>query len=175
MSKEKQIEETYELIMGAFLTLLKEKSFNEITLTEIANNAGVARMTLYRHFKTKEQILIYRADMKVKQFKSYTEQTSPSTEDLINNFFIFFKELPLSQLITTDIYINAIFKPYILELRDVFYLQLKNLYSDNFDDYAFLFLIGGFNELLNNWCKNNFKEDTMFLTEKIMVYINILK
>ncbi len=172
MSKEKQIEESYELIMGAFLKLLKEKPFDDITLTEIAHNAGVARMTLYRHFKTKEQILIYRAEMQTELFKLKLQEESLALEELINHFFIFYKELPLSHLIHSDKQINSIFQPYILEIRLSFYTRLKLLNYTNFDDYAFTFLLGGFNALLHNWCDNGCKEDSTFLTDKIMTYIN---
>ncbi len=175
MNKEKQIEESYELIMSAFLKLLNEKSFDEITLTEIANNAGVARMTLYRHFKTKEQILIYRANFKTEFFKLAVAQNSFSIEEFINAFFIFFKELPLSHLITTDKQINSIFYPYILELRAELYAQLKNLNLSKFDDQSFIFVLGGINELIHDWCRNNFADDPRDLTEKIMIFINALK
>ncbi len=175
MNKVKQIEESYELIMGAFLKLLKVKSFDEITLTEIANNAGVARMTLYRHFKTKEQILIYRAEMQTDHFKLKIKENSPSTTELINSFLIFYRDLPLSQLISTDEHINKIFYPYIVDLRHEFYLHLQNLNYTNFNDYSFDFLIGGFNSIIHTWCDNNFEEDTTYLTEVVMTYVNALK
>ncbi len=175
MSKEKQIEETYELIMKAFLTLLNNKPFDEITLTEIASNAGVARMTLYRHFKTKEDILIYRADKKVKKLKSVWKNKPITTEEFINSFFVFYKDLPLRHLIPTDENINAIFRPYIIELRKELNLHLKECNFAKLDDYTYNFLIGGINEIIFIWCKNNFREDSMYLTDKIMLFINNLK
>ncbi len=175
MSKEKQIEESYELIMNAFLTLLNDKPFDEITLSEIALKAGVARMTLYRHFKTKEQILIYRADSKLEFFKQTLEQNSFSAEEFVNNFLIFFSELPLRHLITTDEQINKIFHTYILELREHLYLHLKKLNYSKLDEYTFSFLIGGINELIKNWIKNNFEDDSIYLTEKIMTFVDTLK
>ncbi len=175
MSKEKQIEETYELIMSAFLILLKEKPYAEITLTEIANNAGVARMTLYRHFKSKEQILVYRAKMQTDLFKQTVENNSLSLEELVNSFLIFYKNLPLSNLITIDANINAVFYPYILELRAILYSSLKNTYPTKFNDYTYNFILGGLNAIMFNWCKTNFKEDTVFLTNIIMTFIAMLK
>ncbi len=175
MSKEKQIEKSYELIINAFLTLLKVKPFDEITLTEIANDAGVSRMTLYRHFKTKEEILKYRADTMLEMFILSTSQSTLSTEEFIHKFFTIFKELPLRHLITTDRQIDTVIYTYKLELNQQLYLHLKNSDLSKLDDYTFNFLLGGIKTLLNNWCQNDFKEDTLFLTEKIMIFINTLK
>ncbi len=175
MNKEKQIAETCDLITNAFLTLLKDKPLDEITLIEIANTAGVSRMSLYRHFKTKEQILKFRADTMVENFKTSTKYNSLSTEDFINSFFILFKELPLRHLITRDVQINTVIYTNKLEINEQLYLHLKTLNFTKLDDYTFNFILGGIKELLNNWCNNNFEEDPMYLTEKIMTFINTLK
>ncbi len=175
MNKEKQVEESCELIVNSLLSLLKDKALGDITLTEIANNAGVARMTLYRHFKTKEHILKYRADKMMEIFKYTMEQNFLSTEEFLIDFFTLYKNLPLKHLITIDEEINTIIYTNKLELNEQLYLHLKNLNFPKLDDYSFNFLIGGMKELLNNWCLNNFEEDPIFLTQKIMPFINTLK
>lgn len=46
-------------IMEAFILLLEEKSFSEITIKEITKKAGVNRSTYYRNFDSKEDIIIF--------------------------------------------------------------------------------------------------------------------
>ena len=46
-----------ECIRKAFVTLLKEKKPGDITVTEIAARAGVSRMTYYRNYLDKEDII----------------------------------------------------------------------------------------------------------------------
>lgn len=42
---------TKRAIGYAFKDLLKEKSFNKITITDIANNCAINRQTFYYHFQ----------------------------------------------------------------------------------------------------------------------------
>ena len=44
-------------IIEAFKSIMEEKSFEAITWAEIANTAGVAEGLIYRHFKTKRNLL----------------------------------------------------------------------------------------------------------------------
>lgn len=44
-------------IEDAFFTLLKEKNFSEITVTDLVNRSGVARTSYYRNFDSKEDII----------------------------------------------------------------------------------------------------------------------
>ncbi|MBF2482652.1 helix-turn-helix transcriptional regulator, partial [Listeria seeligeri] len=49
-------------IIEALLDLLKTKPYSAITITEITKRAGVARLTLYRNFENKDQILLARSN-----------------------------------------------------------------------------------------------------------------
>lgn len=44
-------------ITDALLILMKQKNYKDITVTEICEKAGVTRMSFYRSFKTKDDIL----------------------------------------------------------------------------------------------------------------------
>ena len=44
-------------ITEAFLLLLERKEFKEISVSDICKKAGVARMSFYRHFASKEDVL----------------------------------------------------------------------------------------------------------------------
>lgn len=44
-------------IIEAYIELLGNMSFQQISVTDICKQAGVARKTLYRHFSSKEEIL----------------------------------------------------------------------------------------------------------------------
>lgn len=44
-------------IINAFIALLPERGYADITATDIATKAGVSRMAFYRHFSSKEEIL----------------------------------------------------------------------------------------------------------------------
>ncbi|WP_249870780.1 TetR/AcrR family transcriptional regulator [Oceanobacillus saliphilus] len=49
--------ETSEKILQAALDLMQAKGFDSVTTKEIAEEAGVSEMTIYRHFRTKKGVL----------------------------------------------------------------------------------------------------------------------
>lgn len=44
-------------IVGALIDLMREKNFESITVSEITTRAGVSRVSYYRNFDSKEDIL----------------------------------------------------------------------------------------------------------------------
>jgi len=44
------------------MIIMKRKDFNEISITEITQKAGVSRMAFYRNYKSKEDIIINYID-----------------------------------------------------------------------------------------------------------------
>jgi len=50
--------ETSRRIQGAAVRLFLERGFDNVTVEEIAAAAGVSHMTVFRHFSTKEQIVL---------------------------------------------------------------------------------------------------------------------
>jgi len=49
---------TKECIFTALLILMEQKPYDEITITDIAKRAGVSRMSYYRLYRSKDDILI---------------------------------------------------------------------------------------------------------------------
>lgn len=46
-------------IIDSTLTLMEQKPYSTITVSEISSNAQIDRRTFYRHFKQKDDILVY--------------------------------------------------------------------------------------------------------------------
>ncbi|MDE6142426.1 MAG: TetR/AcrR family transcriptional regulator, partial [Bacilli bacterium] len=46
-----------EYIISALFTLMKKKKYEDISITEITNKAGVSRVSFYRNFNSKEDII----------------------------------------------------------------------------------------------------------------------
>ena len=55
---EKRIAQTQQWLKDALLSLMKTKPYGEIKINDIAEAADVARCTFYRHFDTKEALLM---------------------------------------------------------------------------------------------------------------------
>ena len=54
---DKRYQKSHQLIIQSLLDLLSKKSMNEISITEIANNANINRKTFYSHFENINDVL----------------------------------------------------------------------------------------------------------------------
>ena len=55
MLNKESLTETY--LTQALIELIEKKPFDKITITDIAEKAGVSRITFYRHFNSKTDII----------------------------------------------------------------------------------------------------------------------
>ncbi len=56
-SKDLRVRRTLAAIRTAFFNLVLEKSFNEISITELTENAGINRKTFYLHYSSLEDLV----------------------------------------------------------------------------------------------------------------------
>lgn len=80
-------------IANAFISLMQEKSLEEITVKEIMENSELARQTFYQVFDSKEEVLEYYMDS---LFEEYLKRCETITVDNLCDagkiFFQFFHE-----------------------------------------------------------------------------------
>ena len=55
---DRRIQKTRQGLQAALLALLREKNLEEIEIQEITDLANTARVTFYRHYRTKEELLL---------------------------------------------------------------------------------------------------------------------
>ena len=56
--KDPRIRRTQSLLQSALSKLLEEKQFRDISITDICNQADIARVTFYQHYENKEALLV---------------------------------------------------------------------------------------------------------------------
>lgn len=77
-----------EYIFEALMILLKDNPFDKIRITDIAKKAGVSRMTYYRYYKNKEDIIRVHIDDIRCSINDYVARYQNFTpEDLLNYYF----------------------------------------------------------------------------------------
>lgn len=91
-----------EQITAAMLELLQEKTIKEITISQITTRAQVARVSFYRNYTTKEDILSQHACRLLKEWKRQYETQgdkdihqmlgSAQVHDVFGSLFAHFKE-----------------------------------------------------------------------------------
>jgi AcrR family transcriptional regulator len=77
-----RITRTRQLLHHAFLELLREKSFQEITIQDISERATVNRVTFYAHFLDKNDLLEYSIrEMFKERLHSALPESAPFTHE----------------------------------------------------------------------------------------------
>ena len=90
MSNEGRNAYVIEHINEALLGLLKEKSLNEISISEICETAGVGRMSFYRNYESKEDVIKKQLLQLIQEWeKDYEGKNDPTyfSESLLRHYY----------------------------------------------------------------------------------------
>lgn len=155
-------------IAQSLISFLKDKDIDNISITDIVKKAGVSRMTYYRYFSSKIDVLESYLDI---VFKDYTNSLPPAvTEEYFISldyilhgikYFLKYKDY----ILTLD---KAKLTPLILNkmtsfLNDKF---CKNTES-NIDTIYIAYYAGGIFNIYINWLKKEIIATEEELAEKI--------
>ncbi len=153
-----QVLRSKEWMLEALITLMSEKEFEQITVSEIAQRAGLDRRTFYRHFGSKEEIL---ADYIQKLGALYEETLRKSRA--MNTYSIvlaFFTVCEQNGELLNLLHRHRLLPLLLYELNSLF-AQMHNKYHigediyASFDqEYALSYHVGGFWNVLVIWLSN---------------------
>lgn len=151
-----------EAISESMLLLMSEKKYNDISIIEIADKAGVNRSTYYRNFTSKEEIIKFYFDSIM---DSYLDEFDRSTEKtfeiyltlLFSNFYRNKKQLLL-------IYKNDLSYLILEALNRYFENSNLRLGADVKRQYTTYFHIGGIYNFFMLWFAHDMKEKPEELT-----------
>lgn len=147
----KNNENVVTLLSNTLINLINEEQYEAISISELCSKAGVGRMSFYRNFNSKDDILIkylYEITNKFitdeKMLYSY-----PTFNDYIIKLFNHFKK---NKIICKNLYrINKLH-------------LIKNIFDDVFincnryNEYKAYYISGSLYNIFYCWVKNNFKE-----------------
>ena len=146
-------------ITTALLDLMEEKEYDDISIKDIVSKAGLSRVTYYRHFNSKEDILIRYLELAKKRFMDQTRLSSESNpenaEIAIYALFLFFKaNMKINKCLRKARLDNELLK----FLSNDFLLNLPV----KLDKYVAYFVAGALYNVLINWldeyCKDSIEE-----------------
>ncbi len=151
-----------EYITDALLLLLKKVPYNEISVTALCDKAGVTRMSFYRNFNTKEDVL--------------EAWISSITEDFLRDSRISYKNDSPRQYFTklfthmkkhADICLAIYNAGLIYLVKDEFDHIFLTLHKDEYDEYKSYFLAGGIYNIFFLWLIRGCKESPQQLASKL--------
>ncbi|MBQ6293045.1 MAG: TetR/AcrR family transcriptional regulator [Lachnospiraceae bacterium] len=144
---------TQEYIITALLQLLHKKAFSQISVTELCRKAGVSRMSFYRYFESREDVL-----------KKWCAQI---TDKFVAESGIHYRTDTLKQYFTTLF-------THVLQYREMSFILRKNgllwivkddidrvffeTYRGVYDEYKMSFITGGIFNAYTLWIENGLRE-----------------
>lgn len=163
-----------ECIYTALLLLMEQKGYDKITVTDITKKAGVSRMSFYRHFNSKDNILYKKAEECFFQM----EERADFKEFLKSDEFIrfYFSKIKESRTILKSLdkagKIDMLF-PILLKYNSVIaekYMEISSDLKEN--KYLLIYHTGGIFQIIKYWLQTDFKAP---IDELIDVLKNIFR
>ncbi len=149
-------EEIDSRITNALISLMEEKDYNSISITDITTKAGLSRVTYYRHFETKEDVLIrffeISKDKFMNQLKSNNDLNAPETNEIaILSLFLFFKSNMRTNKCLRKAHLD-------MKLLDFLSTEFLKVLPVQFDKYVAYFMAGALFNIMINWLDNDCKD-----------------
>lgn len=128
-------EYTRHYILQALFKLMAAYEYDKISVTDIAEKAGVGRATFYRYFKRKEDIIIYYFEHHTKEFE-FAQRFYPRCKNdyikIVINVLTMFKQnkeplLLLRKARLEYIYLDYLNKSFKMKFESEY--NNKNLYQ----------------------------------------------
>ena len=82
---------TYEQLTASLVSLLKTKTFEDLSVSEICDTADVHRATFYKHFNDKYEFLNFCFDNELAKIAFEVPQAEPTAESIKENFMYFIR------------------------------------------------------------------------------------
>lgn len=149
-------------ITEALLCLLKKKEYKDISITEICKKAGVTRMSFYRNFESKDDILLKKVRDVTDSFVK--ESAISYKNDTISSYFVkLFTHMKQQKELCTALNKAGL----IHAVKDEFDQIFLNTYRHEYDEYKSLFLSGGIYNVFLFWFINDCRDDPEILAKRL--------
>lgn len=160
-------------ITDALFSLMHEKSFSEISITEIIRKAKVARVSFYRNYSSKEDVLVTLVRDILKQFQ---EEAEYDLADYLSyqNILRSFQYLKKYGTYVIDLYHSG-FGTILLEELNEFHEMIAGVMPANsMEKYQLYMYIGALYNTAIVWLLNGTQESaediSIYFYEKMQVF-----
>jgi len=160
-----------ECIYDSLIILLEGKQFEKVSVSEICKKAGVSRMTYYRNFNSKEDILTEHLN---KVFQKYKETlNNKMSSSTLTNIIPFF-ELLSSEKKLIDCLIRSDMEYWLFYQFTDYLKNLKEMhkvfnYDDPLESYYWInYYSAGLSKLLITWIKNGMIESKETMSKYLL-------
>lgn len=161
-----RVYESQERIANALLTLLNTDKYNAITITQIVQEAQLARKTFYRNFSNKEDVLNYVLD---KIFNNF--QQSISDIDVLSTtafskcyFQTWYLYEDILRLFKKNGLMYSIYQLHTERIKELYTMFPCSSFQKR-DNYWNAVIIGTYYNVLVEWIEDDFKYNPSEITD----------
>ncbi|MCD7728826.1 MAG: TetR/AcrR family transcriptional regulator [Clostridia bacterium] len=170
-------------MQNALVQLLDEKSFNNISVSDICKKAEVNRSTFYSHYENVYELLKEIQSDSIKAFETkMNKQTALDNIDYKEHKDLVFITheylIPYLEFIKTNkklynIYMDnfQIFNGTEYEnnlINSLLPVMLKSINDKNIADYMLRYFLGGINNIIKKWIDHDCEDDILLICEIII-------
>ena len=139
------------IITNKLIELMSNEDYESISISELCNKAGVGRMSFYRNFNTKDDILIKYISSITYDFikKENITYSVPNMKEYITKLF---KHLEKNKTICYNLY--KVDKLHLI--KNIFDEVFIN--CNRYNEYKAYYISGSLYNTFYCWVKNNFKD-----------------
>ncbi len=144
-------------IAPSLLKLIEDKPLEKITITEVVNNANVSRMTFYKYYKSKLEVL---SDYMYEIVNDYMEETKTRTDigefhdyKHICHCFTFFQQYSSFLLTLIHSNMHAVIMNALNNYMDTYVLQ-----ASEFSRYELYYYAGALCNTYLKWIESGMQE-----------------
>ena len=156
--KAKQTKDTKDRLFQDLISLMENKSYEEIKIKDILDLAGVSRRTFYRHFANKNELLNYYFEQIINRYlieRKYFAETDNFEDMLAESMNFWYKERETLHILIKHQHFDLFFHQFNQRAKEV-YMSITLpwfAYSGKIDkkNYAMSFIVGGYYNTLRNW------------------------
>jgi len=177
----------------ALISLLKKKSFEYITVSEICETAGVNRSTFYLHYETIGDLLNETTRYLLNDFLSYfstdIQAIAYNLENCELNELVFIGDKYLTPYLAyikdhKEVFSTALLHNKTLGFEDVYKRMFENIFNPVLDrfyyplsdrQYVMMYYLNGINAVVSEWLKNGCDKSVKEISEIISICIFGLK
>lgn len=174
MNRKQQIQETKLLIQEGLLKVTEHTGYTMVTNTQIVQEAGVSRMTFYRYFKNKREVLISLLDRLSQDFAvtslKQPRSTKAMVEQMVTKRFDLLKNNRLLQHLLSDPQARDIFREYRWCLSEQFFPQA----GESMSTYQRIFVLAGIDAITIEWFERGMVEPVESMVKLSLAMISQL-
>ncbi len=161
---------TKSYIMTSLFELMKEKNYEDITVTEIVKKAGVGRVTYYRNFESKDDIIRQYFKSETEDFlkkQIYKPRTKEDYFDIIKLTFTYFKKNQEFFKLIKKAHLETLYLEFLNENMKINFIE-NNLSNNKYLPYMYVGVI--FNTSMK-WLESDCKESIDSLSKTLFDFI----